>query len=89
MLAGSSVSRFAGATAQHGALTPNRTTHERGRQEIEEQGIGAIDFVRKAGGGCLSYGTKYSVGMVLTMIASVNVVIINFGLKASVQEGPP
>eukprot|EP00903_Cladosiphon_okamuranus_P009173 g8761.t1 len=50
-------------------------------QEIEERGTGAIEFVRKAGGGCWAYGTKYTVGKLLTLVASVNVVVINFGLK--------
>ncbi|CBJ27933.1 conserved unknown protein [Ectocarpus siliculosus] len=51
------------------------------RQEIEEHGTGAIDFVRKVGGGCWEYGTKYTIGKILTLVASVNVVVINFGLK--------
>lgn len=62
-------------------------THTHGRQEIEERGTGAIEFVRKAGGGCWAYGTKYTVGKLLTLVASVNVVIINFGLKASTRRG--
>lgn len=61
--------------------------NEHGRQEIEERGTGAIEFVRKAGGGCWAYGTKYTVGKLLTVVASVNVVVINFGLKASTPRG--
>ncbi len=57
------------------------------RQEIEQRGFGAIDFVQEAGGGCVAYGTKYSVGKALTLVASVNVVVINFGLKASKERG--
>lgn len=60
--------------------------HEHVRQEIEERGAGAIDLVRKAGGGCWTYGTKYTVGKILTLVASINVVVINFGLKASARE---
>ncbi|CAM9195598.1 unnamed protein product [Ectocarpus fasciculatus] len=50
-------------------------------RQIEEHGTGAIDFVRKVGGGCWEYGTKYTIGKILTLVASVNVVVINFGLK--------
>lgn len=63
------------------------TKRVHGRQEIEERGTDAIEFVRKAGGGCWAYGTKYTVGNVLTVVASVNVVVINFGLKASTRRG--
>lgn len=67
----------------HSIYTPRRITpREHGRQEIEERGTGAIDFLRKAGGGCWAYGTKYTVGKILTVVASANVVVINFGLKA-------
>eukprot|EP00904_Undaria_pinnatifida_P004196 jgi/Undpi1/13778/HiC_scaffold_9.g03429.m1 len=51
------------------------------RQKIEEEGMNALEFVRLAGGGCWVYGTKYAVGELLTLIASANVVFINFGLK--------
>lgn len=43
--------------------------------------------MRKAGGGCWAYGTKYTVGKILTLVASINVVVINFGLKASTRCG--
>lgn len=52
------------------------------RQKIGDHGTEAIKFVRLAGGGCWSYGTKYVLGTMLTIVASANVVIINFGLKA-------
>lgn len=56
-----------------------------GRQKIEEEGMNALEFVRLAGGGCWVYGTKYAVGELLTLIASANVVFINFGLKARMR----
>ena len=49
----------------------------RDRQKIEEEGTNALEFVRLAGGGCWAYGTKYSVGELLTLVASANVVVIN------------
>lgn len=43
--------------------------------------------MHEAGGGCWTYGTKYTVGKILTFVASVNVVVINFGLKACTRLG--
>lgn len=57
--------------------------HAHDRQKIEEEGVSALEFVRLAGGGCWAYGTKYAVGQMLTLVASANVVVINFGLKVT------
>ena len=51
------------------------------RQEIEDEGLDAFDFSKRTGGECWAYGSKYYMGQLLTLVASTNVVLINFGLK--------
>lgn len=53
---------------------------------MEDEGVGALQFARDAGGGCWAYARKYYFGQLLTLVAAANVVVINFGLKVGIQD---